>query len=282
MNTKISSLIRVAIVGTLLMQVASAEIYLPPSRDACGNYAAKAVYQFRSQKLARCGLKGARWSNDGAGQHQWCRTVRPQITENETKARATELMRCLNRQSSIQVNDLPLNADVLNNELESAASRGALERMQQLIAAGAEVESRQGRLMISAVISYNTSVVLFLKRFGIPLAEAGSNPLSSLLSYGGSNANAPSYRMMEFLLQQGINPNLPNGDGYVPLKTAIEYGDQKGVTLLLRYRANPNLDVNGTKCKTVMPLDAAIDRGNQQIIQQLRKAGARSQAQCGG
>ena len=43
-----------------------AQIHITES-DGCGNYSAKAVYQFRSQQAAGCGYSGLRWNEDGAG-----------------------------------------------------------------------------------------------------------------------------------------------------------------------------------------------------------------------
>ncbi len=255
-----------------------ADIYVPPTRDACGTYAAKAVYQFRSQRLARCNFSGARWSEDGAGQHRWCRTVRPAVTENETKARATQLMRCLNPHSTINVNDLHLSTPVLDREMERAAGRGALERMQQLIAAGANFADHKDDLMGNAIVSGSSRMVAFLKRYGIPLSQPGKNKLNTLMW----KSDPKGLQTVENLLKQGLNPNYTDAMGNLPLADAITYGNEKMVALLLRYRANPNLDIKGGQCKTIMPLDLAIDKGHERIVNLLRRAGARSQAQCGG
>ena len=52
--------------------------------------------------------------------------------------------------------------------------------------------------------------------------------------------------------------------------------------LLLSAGANPNLDIRGQACKTNMPLDLAIDKGDEKIIAALRQASAKTQAQCSG
>ncbi len=246
--------------------------------DSCKTYSAKAVYQFRSQKAAGCGFSGLRWNADGAGQHHWCRTVRPIQAENETKARAKLLMKCLNPSGSYNPNDMTISLSTLNNELNATVYRGATERMQQLIAAGANFTSARSDLMSSA-ISYNKyKTITFLRRMGEPLSTANNNPLHDHLH--DNDVNSDSYKMLRWLLQNGVNPNKVGTTGNIPLKKAINYGNDNIVLLLLQKGANPNIDIKGGNCSTVMPLDYAIDQGNDKIIKLLRRYGAKSQAQC--
>ena len=247
-------------------------------RDTCGEYAAKAVYQFRSQQLANCGFKGLRWSEDGAGQHQWCRTVRPIEAERETQARALDLMKCLNSQGSINKNDLQVSASVLNGELISAAGRGATERMQQVIAAGADFSSRSAEMMASAINSQNTKTISFLRRIGIALHAPKQSPLEDLISYQTQDKN--TLKTLTWLLQNGVDPDELGNSGYTPLWVAITRENPEAVSLLLRSGANPNINIHGGGCNTNMPMDSAIDTGNEKIIALLRQAGAKSQAQC--
>ena len=253
-----------------------ADIYITP--DACGNYAAKAVFQHRSQQAAHCGFADARWSEDGAGQHTWCRTVRPRETDNETQARATLLMKCLNPQGDINPNDLSLPHATLTSEMESAAYRGATERVQQLIAAGADFSRNQATLMEAAIRSGKTGMVGFFQRMGIALSTPGHSPLATYIEYGEPTAS--STKMLQWLLSNGADANHTGSDGHTPLQTAIYHQNPKVVALLLRHRANPNLDVNGKNCTTAMHLDSAVDMGNEEVIKLLRNAGAKTQAQC--
>lgn len=248
--------------------------------DGCGSYAAKAVYQFRSQQAAGCGYSGLRWNEDGAGQHNWCRTVRPIEAENETKARATEILKCINPSASYNPNDFGIGVDTLNSELSLAASRGATERMQQLIAAGADFTSLSMDLMSNAIDSKKYKTIAFLQRMGVPLSTSGNNPLLNFISSSYNNDN--NIEMLKWLLKNGINPNDIGGNGYTPLREAIQYDNEEVVALLLKKGANPNLDIQGGNCTTIMPLDLAVDSGNEEIIKKLRRAGAKTQAQCGG
>lgn len=276
---KQQKLTKLALSAVLILctSVTQAEI-IEKEQSACGTYSAKAVYQFRTQKAARCGFTGGRWSEDGAGQHNWCRTVRPSITEAETKARGIALMKCLNPNGSININDLHLEVGKLGNMMSSAAERGALERMQQLIAVGANFETSKSSLMSSAISNKNMKIISFLRRFGVPLSELGENPLTYL--FYSSHAAASDLQYWQWLINNGVKVNDTGYYGYTPLRDAISNQNVKAVNLLIRNRVNVNLDVNGGQCQTVMPLDLAIDKGNTQIIQALRKAGARSQAQC--
>ncbi len=269
----------IALVCPFLFTVSSsqAEIHVSTT-DSCKSYSAKAVYQFRSQKAAGCGFSGLRWNADGAGQHNWCRTVRPIQTENETKARAKLLMKCLNPSGSYNPNDIAIGLGTLNNELSSAVYRGATERMQQLIAAGANFTSASSGLMSQAISSHKYKTITFLRRMGEPLSATNNNPLHTHVR--SNDVNSDSYKMLRWLLHNGVNPNKVDTTGNTPLKKAISCGNENVVSLLLKKGANPNIDIKGGNCSTVMPLDYAVDQGNDKIIKLLRRSGAKSQAQC--
>lgn len=265
----------------ILSSYAQADIY--ENYDPCKDYAAKAVYQFRSQQILNCGFADARWNENGAGQHHWCRTVRPKETENETKARANLLMKCMNPQGNFNQNDLTVSTKSLTQEMLAAAGRGATERLQQLIAAGADLKGQQSTVMEQALNSRETKTLSFLQRLGIPLDLGKYNPLENYISYGSdAKQQADDLKMLTWLLKNGVSPNATSQvrDGVTPLTVAIERSNLPVIHLLLRAGANPNLDVRGQACKTNMPLDLAIDKGDEKIIAALRQAGAKSQAQC--
>lgn len=276
-NNKLANSVLVSLLSTFMINTIQADTY-ELERDTCGDYAAKAVYQFRSQQLANCGFTGSRWNENGAGQHHWCRTVRPIETERETEARAIELMKCLNPQGRINKNDLKISYSVLNNELTSAAGRGATERMQQAIAAGADFSSQSTEMMRSAISSKNTKTISFLNRLGIPLYKDKHSPLEDFISYGKQDQK--ELQTLTWLISNGVNPNDVGDSGYIPLWVAITRENPEAVSLLLRSRANPNINIHGGDCTTNMPMDSAIDTGNEKIIALLRQAGAQVQADC--
>ena len=173
-----------------------------------------------------------------AGQHNWCRSVRPIEAENETKARATEILKCINPSASYNPNDFGISINTLNSELSSAASRGATERMQQLIAAGADFTSLSMDLMSNAIDSKKYKTIAFLQRIGVPLSTSGNNPLLNFISSSYNNDN--NIEMLKWLLKNGISPNDIGGNGYTPLREAIQYSNEEVVALLIKIpRASP-------------------------------------------
>lgn len=271
--------------STILVLSASAQADIYENYDPCKDYATKAVYQFRSQQMLGCGFTDTRWNENGAGQHHWCRTVRPKEIENETQARADLLLKCMNPQSSINQNDLSVSTESLTEEMHGAARRGANERLQQLIAAGANLAGQTSTLIDNALVSYNLKTLSFLQSLGIRLDAGQLNPLEVYISYGSNaQANAPDLKMLQWLLKQDLNPNQPSHGAYgtTPLAKAIDNQNLQALQLLLTAGANPNLDIRGQACKTNMPLDLAIDKGDEKIIAALRQASAKTQAQCSG
>ena len=281
-NTRLNCMRTALVISSffVLNSYAQADVY--EKYDPCADYAAKAVYQFRSQQMLNCGFADARWNENGAGQHNWCRTVRPKETENETQARAQLLMKCMNPQGSINQNDVNADSASLTAEMHSAANRGATERLQQLIAAGANLEGTQGNLMANALASGQIKTLTFLQNL-IPLDIGDSNPLENYICYGSDpKENADGLNKLQWLISHGVDPNKSSKGGQTPLAAAIERNNVLAVNFLIRAGANPNIDVRGNNCSTNMPLDIAIDRGDEKIIAALRKAGAKTQDQCSG
>ncbi|MFI0398571.1 MAG: ankyrin repeat domain-containing protein [Thiolinea sp.] len=271
--------------STILVLSASAQADIYENYDPCKDYATKAVYQFRSQQMLGCGFTDTRWNENGAGQHHWCRTVRPKETENETQVRANLLMKCINPQGSINQNDLTVDTEHLTQEMLAAAGRGATERLQQLIAAGADLKGQQKAVMDNALSSREMKTLNFLQHSGISLDAGKFNPLEHYISYGSdAKAHAADLKILQWLLTHGVDPNKPGqGEGSsTPLAIAIDQNNLPAMKLLLSAGANPNLDIRGQACKTNMPLDLAIDKGDEKIIAALRQASAKTQAQCSG
>lgn len=76
--------------------------------EECTDYANTATSQYQQNEFAQCGYKGPRWSNDHAGQKQWCMDVRPAITQAENTARAQLLTACYARKADVKNNKDPL------------------------------------------------------------------------------------------------------------------------------------------------------------------------------
>jgi len=77
-------------------------------------------------------------------------------------------------------------------------------------------------------------------------------------------------RLIDLLLQAGIDPNYKNRFGETPLLHAVENCDIKLTEKLLKAGANPNTpDSRGAT-----PLRAAHDRGNSDIVLLLQRHNA--------
>jgi len=83
-----------------------------------------------------------------------------------------------------------------------------------------------------------------------------------------------SYEFIEFLLSKGADIDETNTTdyygGYTPLCWAVESGDEKMVSFLVKHGANVNVKSN--KGKT--PLSIANEAGNENIVKILKAAGA--------
>ena len=91
----------------------------------------------------------------------------------------------------------------------------------------------------------------------------------------GLSREVVTYEFAEFLLEKGANIDETNTTGYyggyTPLFWAVESGDQELVAFLLKHGANVNAKSN--KDKT--PLSIATEAGNTNIVEILKKAGAK-------
>ena len=94
-------------------------------------------------------------------------------------------------------------------------------------------------------------------------------------------------KMATELLAAGVNPDTPDRFGYTPLYYAAAFNQNKIVSLLLSYHANPNAqpaaravnenekdDIGGSET----PLQYASELGNLHIVEELIEAGARVNA----
>ena len=79
------------------------------------------------------------------------------------------------------------------------------------------------------------------------------------------------YGVARYLLESGADPNARNIRGETPLHKAVESGDLKGVSLLLKYNADPEA---GGDTRSLSPLSLAISRGDLSVVKRLIKNGA--------
>ena len=275
MRALIGFLMSLGLVGS----VQALSIY-DPELSRCDSYAVKAGSQFVTAQILKCSVQGLRWNNDIKGQSQWCAGVRPEITVSETKARANELLTCMKAPVAANEADLKLEPYQLGEATIRAIQADQLGRVQQLIAAGADVRfeggwGNDGRMLYVAISNAADKTTRFLinwKHFSPNASSnAGPSPLGKLLQKRPVN-----YKLLEFLLQNGADPNYI-GElthvGYLPLVIAIQNKDEKAIHLLIKYKAKVNLD-EGLIWEAGNILDIAMKSSTPKIVNLLKQAGA--------
>jgi ankyrin repeat protein len=195
--------------------------------------------------------------------------------------------------------------------LIAAAERGELETLRRLLDAGAPVNARDARgrnaVLAATQGGHEAAARLLIERgadvnaqdeiadsafllagarghSGIVLAALGATPppdFKRLNRYGGTALIPACHHghvdTVRVLLTTGVDVNHVNRLGWSALLEAILLGDggpahTEIVRLLLAHRADPNLaDSQG-----VTPLAHAQQRGQREIAQALRAAGARA------
>ena len=88
-----------------------------------------------------------------------------------------------------------------------------------------------------------------------------------LLHYGVMKG---CYDLVEFLLNKGINPNVPDKDGNTALHLAALKGDDKILSLLLHNDAN----INAMNEVSYTPLHVAAENKNKLVVENLLNNGA--------
>ena len=89
----------IKIISLIVLFNLSTFAYAADNEWRCNNYAAEAVAQNRQNQAAACGFTGLRWSNNKAGQKQWCLSVNKKISRQESNIRKKMLNACFARKS---------------------------------------------------------------------------------------------------------------------------------------------------------------------------------------
>lgn len=143
---------------------------------------------------------------------------------------------------------------------EGAADARA-EAMRLLVAAGADINARDTTLP-----------------FG-----RGRTPFALL--FGNSDGyichGSDRLRMMKAWLDAGASPNCRLAEGHFPLHRAILGGWKEGVQLLLDHGADVNIRDPQESGPQPTALGVAVFRGNTNLVVELLKRGAASNARCG-
>ena len=266
---------------SVFVSPASAGIY-DSQPSFCNAYATKAVSQNRTAQAAGCQFKGLRWSDDFDGQQKWCESVREDIAQRETRARAEALLQCFGDGVSLNASDLSMIPDTLGMEMINVVRKSRYARMQQLLAAGTDLsyegmQGNDGTIMFIAVSTQNEKIIRFLLKLGMnpnSTFNGGWSPIATLVN---------NHRLLEYLLENGGDAN-NTGELYefqqLPLVAAIQSNDLEAVRILIRHGARVQVDAMMDECMNDTLLDFAIKQGTPEIVAELRKAGAKTLQEC--
>lgn len=248
----------------------------------CDAYATKALSQNQTAQAARCNLSGLRWSDDFEGQKQWCATVREDVAQRETRARTEALLQCFGNGVELNASDLHLIPDDLGAEMIGAVRTGKFSRVQQLLAAGTDLDyegmqGNDGKILFVAIGAENEEIIRFFIKLGMdPNAtfNGGYSPVAMMVS---------NHHLLEYLLDNGGDPN-NTGELYdfrqLPLVFAIQSKDLVATRILIKHGARVQIDEMMGECTTNTLLDLAIKQGTPAIVTELRKAGAQTWQEC--
>lgn len=150
--------------------------------------------------------------------------------------------------------------------LNVAARNGYFEIVLKLIEAGSDI-SMSG-IDEAAYHGHFNIVQLLLQGVDVNIIDQDSG--SNLLIKACLNNNNDDVRIIDVLVQAGIDINHQNLEGYTALHKAVEYKNIKFVSRLIQYGANVNFfNINGET-----PLFEACFNKNYDIISKLLNAGA--------
>jgi ankyrin repeat protein len=151
--------------------------------------------------------------------------------------------------------------------LTSAAKRGDAELAKVVIEAGADLFAGTRPPLVWAAEEGNVETIAFLLEHGAGKSkELASGALGSAAARGPTEA-------VRLLLDHGADPNakLPLA-GYTPLMMACYSENVSAETVRLLLAKGGDVKVKGQNGET--PLSLATKRGNTQIVEMLKKAGA--------
>lgn len=249
----------------------------------CDAYAVKATSQYQTAQAARCEVSGLRWSDDEAGQKKWCEGVRENVAQAETHARAETLIQCLSPKSALNDSDLTLIPDALGAEMLGAVGKGKLTRVQQLLAAGADLDyegmqGNDGKALFVAISNGQESLIKFFIGLGMNpngTFNGGFSPITTLLD---------KPKLLDYVLAHGGEAD-NTGELYdfreLPIVSAINSNNLEALTILLKHGARVQIDQMMGDCTTDTLLDYALSKpAKPAIIAALRKAGAKKHDEC--
>lgn len=133
--------------------------------------------------------------------------------------------------------------------------------------------------LILAALYDNVETVKILLEFGADVNiknQEKNNALMEMLDNNWINKITPdALRIIEILINAGIDVNATNVYGETPILLAVKKNNFELVKLLLNSGANPNVSFGGYE---ITPLKIAASNGNFDIVKILLQAGANPNA----
>ena len=158
-----------------------------------------------------------------------------------------------------------LQQAALDEQLRVAAERDDAGRLQELLAAGAKIESADStgrRPLHRAAVKNASAAATALIEAGAEVEATDSNGWRPLHTAANSDAS----EIMKILLKAGANVDAANKRGRSALHQATQNCQMNAVTFLLE--AGADLQLRDSKGKT--PLQLAIDRAHDGVVKVLQ------------
>ena len=153
--------------------------------------------------------------------------------------------------------------------LAIAAAVGSYEVTKVLLDNGADATDIQAGPLNQAVLGGNIDVIdLLLDRGANVNMRAGLNEYTPLVT--AANQAGDRWRVVEFLLTRGANPNRAARNGLTPLYVAAQHGNLTTMRTLISHGA----DVNSKTTRGNTPLINAADEGQCSAVKLLLQNGA--------
>jgi len=157
-------------------------------------------------------------------------------------------------------------------ELHDAAAVGDLSRVRELIekeSAPADAFSPDGFPVVAlAAVFGHLGIVRYLASCGANIHTVASNGTGYTALTGAVASGHAS--IVQWLLEQGMDPNYRYASGYSPLLTAAANGHLEIVNLLLVHGADPNAVTDDRKSATAL----AAERNHPEVVARLQARAA--------
>ena len=158
--------------------------------------------------------------------------------------------------------------------LHAAMSRGNEELVGMLLERGCDMFQKNKQDVTPFMLACQAGQLKFVKEhFDASKAAEKSKQGQTCLLYATYSNQA---NVVKYLCEQTDLVNVADNNGQTPLKIAVSYDNPEMVKTLLKYEADPN--VKSVNDYDLLPIIAAANNANPNIVGALLKAGAKTTA----